>query len=175
MTTTIKVYFKWDEYRPDNRQYKQQSMLVWPLLDGDEVIKVEMDLPVSLLANAEEYLKAEIEGNKPPTPIFTIKAQKYLVDEWEKVFSDISPDDFKPAVDNGGWDDPSTEEETKAAKELQNADDNWPQATPQNDEWGDTIPQTDNENWDEVVIPETEAEPWDEKQEDWGHEPNFDN
>ena len=160
MTTTIKVYFKWDEYRPDNRQYKQQSMLVWPLLDGDEVIKVEMDLPVSLLANAEEYLKAEIEGNKPPTPIFTIKAQKYLVDEWEKVFSDVSPNDFKPKVE--GLDD--WEEGLGEVKDY-----------PTTEDFEKENPNVEHDNWDEVVSPETEAEPWDEKQEDWGSEPNFDN
>ena len=151
MTTTIKVYFKWDEYRPDNRQYKQQSMLVWPLLDGDEVIKVEMDLPVNLLANAEEYLEAEIEGNKPPKPIFSIAAVKYLVDEWEKVFSDVSPDDFTP--------------------HLSNADADWSADLPQSDPSGITEPE---DNWDDVTTTE-EPIPWNEKDEDWGSEPNFDN
>ena len=151
--TTIKVQFHWATYRPDARQYKQQSIEVNPFLPEGNQPLVEIELPVNLLANAEDYLKAGIEGNKSPTPILSIAAVKYLVDEWEKVFSDVSPDDFTP--------------------HLSNADADWSADLPQSDPSG--ITGTDDNSWDEVVSPETEAEPWDEKQEDWGSEPNFDN
>ena len=151
--TTIKVQFHWATYRPDARQYKQQSIEVNPFLPEGNQPLVEIELPVNLLANAEAYLLAGVEGNKPPTPILSIAAVKYLVDEWEKVFSDVSPDDFKPTQDAQDF---ATQEE-------------WDKAVI------DPTPQTTDDNWDDVVSPETEAEPWDEKQEDWGSEPNFDN
>lgn len=147
--TTVKVEFHWATYRPDARQYKQQSMEVTPFLpeSGNQPI-IEVDLPTKLLANAEEYLKAGIEGTKLPQPILSIAAVKYLVDEWEKVFSDpqVALDDFKPATDDN---------------------DNW-------DENDVAVPQdagsSDDDNWDEVDKTENPEEQWDDTAEDWGED-----
>ena len=159
--TTIKVQFHWATYRPDARQYKQQSIEVNPFLPEGNQPLVEIELPVNLLANAEDYLKAGIEGNKPPTPILSIAAVKYLVDEWEKVFSDISAEDFKPKVE--GLDD--WEEGLGEVKDY-----------PTTEDFEKENPNVEHDNWDEAVSPETEEPiPWNEKDEDWGSEPNFDN
>jgi hypothetical protein len=163
--TTVKVVFAWNMYRPDNRQYKQQSIEVTPYM-GDESPMVEIELPVELLANAEDYLKAGIEGKKPPQPILSVKAVKYLVDEWEKIFSDpkeVEPEDFftKPTIeDKDGWVDKTDDWDTTPNEPKTNSE----KATEQL-----------NDNWDEVEKTETPDPVWDEKQEDWGTEPNFDN
>jgi hypothetical protein len=168
--TTIKVQFHWATYRPDARQYKQQSIEVNPFLPEGSQPLVEIELPVNLLANAEDYLKAGIEGNKSPTPILSIAAVKYLVDEWEKVFSDVSLDDFKSKVEDD-W------EVIKDTTDAQNfpQQEVWEEDDPSVTDYEKANPNVEHDNWDEVVSPETEAEPWDEKQEDWGSEPNFDN
>ena len=135
------------EYLPDARQYKQQSTKVVPMIDG-AFPEAEIELPVEMLANAEAYLLAGVEGTKLPKPYLTPKAWKYLVDEWEKVFSDVSPDDFKP------------KEEV------------WEEPEPELFGTGETL--TEQEPWDDVTTTE-EPIPWNEKDEDWGSEPNFDN
>jgi len=137
--TTIPVQFVWSVYRPDARQYKQQSIEVMPFVAIGNQPTVEIDLPIELLANTTEYLA------KSKDPILSIAAVKYLVDEWEKIFSDpqVSPEDFKAKVEDA--------------------------------DWGDDLPKTNSEKvaeqvdtWDEVDKTEKPEEQWDETTEDWG-------
>jgi len=151
--TTVKVRFVWSTYRPDARQYKQQSMEVMPFVGKQSTQpEIEIELPVNLLANAEEFIKAPIEGKPEPTPILSIKACKYLVDEWEKVFSDeeISPDDFNPSLP------------------LTVSDDNWGDEQPKTNSEKATEQSAEDDNWDETDKTENPEEQWDEKDEDWG-------
>lgn len=155
--TTIPVQFVWSVCKPDERQYEQNSMEFMPFVGNPPTQPIiEIDLPIELLKNHDEYLA------KSKDPILSIAAVQYIREQWRKCgFSDpeVAPEDFKPTTEDDNWGDPirsslssPTEDDSKKASE-----------------------QLDS-NWEETEKPETTLDPvWDEKQEDWGTEPNFDN
>lgn len=171
MTTTVSVMFQWVEYRPDNRQFKQQSILTLPTTGRNSlpvIVVIEVPAKPEYIINATDIIKAPLEGNPEPPAIFTPSGIRYLVDEWEKCFHDVEPSDFesKPTVEDAGW---GTEETSQKSVKT----DDWGEPEPElygtgetKTEWEATT-EDDNSDWEEAK-PKTEDAPWDETTEDWG-------
>ena len=134
--------FMWLVARVDDRQYRQNSTELQP---DNFIVGVEIPVETRYVWNAEEILKAPLEGNQEPAPIYTPEALRYCLDklgEYLRDPDDVQKEDLKPE-DEDDWGDTSTEPTNVAGVD---------------DGWSDAI-DTDDEH--------KEDEKWDEKEEDW--------
>jgi hypothetical protein len=156
MTTTVPVLFSWDDFKPDQRVYRQQSISLTPHV-GDHTLMIKIDVPLehTYIANAEEIIQAKIaNGSKAPEPILTLAGVRWIVDQWDEVF-------YKTEAEK---------EEIKATE-----DDDWGETkTTTDDEWGDTPAtvsqpaQAADDEWAEESKSDDKDAAWDETKEDWG-------
>jgi len=152
--STVKIMFQWNIYRPDNRSYKQQSMELQPI----NAKRVMIDLPTNLLVNAEEVLLAEMSNSEMPEYVLSLDAVKYLVDEWEKVFSDPNDEEeyYKELLKDNDWDEVDTstpianDDWDEADTATPDANDNWDDSTnDETDDWGESNNESDETPWDD--------------------------
>lgn len=145
---TVLINFLWETYRPDQREYRQNSVELNPSVgDGKypAVVQVKVPLQHEYIANSEAIISAQLTAGDEPKPVLTIAGMKYIQDQFDAVLKDaevVKPDDFK---DDSNWHD--------------------------DEDWGVTttsIPvPADDEDWSDAT--ETPAdEPWNEAEEDWG-------
>ena len=139
MTNTT-VLFRWNIYRPDQREYRQQSIELLPDYD------VAISVPVTneYLYNSEDILQALIAGDKQPSAKLTVAGLKYVVDQFDAVF--LPKPATKPDEVEDDW-----EADLRAEPEK------------------NTTPATDSEDWemdlDAANKPDEVA--WDENEEEW--------
>lgn len=139
-TTNIGIQFIVEKYRPDNRQYKQQSLELVPL---KEKLLVQVEIPVQgNFVNADMLLSAPLTGDTPPEPILNIVGLKAIIDQFEATFSDEEKVDVPWSdSDNDDWGTEESEdwgEETAGSIETPSDDDEWEEET-----------NTPDEAWDE--------------------------
>jgi hypothetical protein len=142
----VMVIGVWKLLRPDNRQYRQQS------------IEIEMNQRVAVdVPNDPKYVVSLSEGIITLTP----DGMKYVQEQFEKLYMDIAdtiegfeaptPARKELVNDLDGWSETDTEVKKEVAKVVA-SDDGWGE-----DPVFDDTPATNT--------PETEV--WDEKEEDW--------
>lgn len=122
MTDTLPVIFFWDKLRPDQREYRQQSVELTPV----ENVRIQVDVPADPI-----YV---VPGNDPKQMVLTLAGMKYVIDQFDTVFllakkeASANPDD--------DWE----EEEPKAEKKV----DDW-----ESDTEFDTETETDKVPWND--------------------------
>ena len=117
------VVFMWQEARPDNREFRQNSSVL--VLENFK-IGVPVPTTAEYVLNAEEILKAELgSGNKKkPDPIFTPKAIQYCLDKLGEFLTD--PEDVSPEdLQSTDWDDTVSTDSSEDWTETQSTEDNW--------------------------------------------------
>jgi len=138
--STVKITFLWTTYKPDARAYKQQSIELQPLVQ-----KIAIDMPVNLLVNSEEVLLAELSNSTMPEYILSLDGVKYLVDQWEKVFSDATVEEEffnKIKEEATDWSDTETMEDWETATSEN-------ETTEDNDDWGEPENETSDAPWED--------------------------
>lgn len=147
---TYRMIVGWEVFRPDTRQYKQQSIEI--KLVG---VGVAVDIPASLVVSASET-----------SVVLTIKGMRYVQEQFESVFNDA------PAAESVGWDDAQVVAHEPPA-------DDWGAvvAEPAADESWDAEPATSTDgtenDWGETSVFTDEpgntpdSDVWNEEQEDW--------
>lgn len=144
--TDVILYFDWNTYRPDQRQYRQQSVELTPnVCDGLSHTKVAMSIPLEhyLIHNSEAVIQAQLAGDKGIEPVLTLAGMKYVIDKFDLLFK---------------------EEEKKAeTKDDEDWGDDLPPATATKP--GETA-AADSEDWDNDDKKPEEV-PWDESKEEW--------
>ena len=136
--------FLWEGYKPDQRQYRNQSIELMPLgKEGTSVlIAVPVPLEHELIYNSEAIIQAQLAGNKADDPILTMQGMKYVIDKFDALFSEKEKEATK--TDDEDW----MEEDTKPAAEKKSA------TKAEEEDW-----ENDTKKPDEV--------PWDEDTENW--------
>jgi hypothetical protein len=130
----ITLYFNWDSFMPDYRQFKPASPIIY-----SESIMIAIDVPL-----VEEYIFNFDELNKPETqtvnisPILTPKGMRYCIDQ----FADVMMDEDKSSAKDFVSVDIDFEEDEKNAIVKDSVED-W---TPQFEE-GDTEKFDDSDDW----------------------------
>src|SRR5512139_1084685 len=95
------LYFDWNTFRPDQRQYRQQSVELQPGVEtlgalgtslgalGTCRIAIPVALAHDFIHNSEEIIQARLGNNaKEPYPILTLQGMKYVIDLFDEVFKD---------------------------------------------------------------------------------------
>jgi hypothetical protein len=156
--TTVPIYFVWEDFKPDQRTYRQQSMSLQPNT-GENKAEIQIDVPLEhdLIANFEAIAEAKISnGGKAPDPILTLKGVKWITDQWDEIFYKSEEKEEVKATSDDDWGDDSKTAST---------DDDWGE-TPE------TVSQPANGKADDEWAEESKADdkdaPWDETKEDWG-------
>lgn len=123
MTDTLPVIFIWDKLRPDQREYRQQSVELEPA----ENVRIQVDVPADPI-----YV---IPGDDPKQMVLTLAGMKYVIDQFDTVFL---PAKKEASVDpDEDWE----EEEPKAEKKT---DDDW-----ESDADFDTSTEPDKAPWED--------------------------
>ena len=143
--TDITLAFRWNIYRPDQREYRNQSLELLPDYD----VAVSVPVTNEYLYNSEDILQALVlqelmAGDKPPSAQLTVAGLKYVVDQFDAVF--LPKPATKPDEVEDDW-----EADLRAEPEK------------------NTTPATDSEDWemdlDAANKPDEVA--WDENEEEW--------
>ena len=130
----ISLNFGWHILRPDMRQYKQQSVEVFPI---DLTISVDIDLIQENIANSEAILKAQLGSGKEPDPVLTIEGMQQAM----KAFEAVLVDELKEQPE---WSD---EDEQSTAIDVtdefaETSEDDWEKDV-------DTPDEVDDQSWEE--------------------------
>jgi hypothetical protein len=135
----LDVVFRLDELKPDRREFKQQSMLLIPTKALEVIVRVPCTN--EYVYNSEKINAATLGNDNTPTPLFTPAGLFYIHGEFEKFFSDPTPEDFELVPSEEEWDN---DEEKKEA-----------------------LTEDSDDGWDDDEDESTEDEKWDENEEEW--------
>ena len=147
----ITVFGKWKIFRPDTRQYKQQS------------IEVELDLDVAVDVPLQ-YVFHRVDPNASPT--LNLEGMKYVQDQFEKLYLE--------KLEKGvAW-------EEHTANTVKTSEDGWGEEETTTEPTKESTKVTDDSSWgdDPVFVDDAEddkdtpnnkpdTETWDETKEDW--------
>lgn len=100
---TVPVYFAWNSFMPDHRQYKQNSIVLNP---ADIYVQVDVPLKRDYITNTEKLLVNGLYAEKGD-PILTPLGMRYCMDQLESVLPDVplKSTDFEPDLEeDDGWD-----------------------------------------------------------------------
>lgn len=90
--TDVILYFDWNTFRPDQRQYRQQSIELQPGMEtlgvlGACRIAVPVPLEHDFIHNSEEIIQARLGSNvKEPYPVLTLVGMKYVIDKFDLLY-----------------------------------------------------------------------------------------
>ena len=140
---TLAIDFLWLEAKPDNRQYRQNSIVLNP---SGVNVSVNVPLKPEYIANSAEVIKFQLDQGGTPLPVLTPKGLRYCMDELDKEFQSDLEDEKEEtpiAEENLEWDD--TPKDTKTNIEPDKTNET---------EWSDEEEDTDNMNesdfqWDD--------------------------
>lgn len=146
----VRALFRWNILRPDTRQYKQQSVEVYPL-----AVDIEVLVPESMVA---------IYNPDGPEVVLTLAGMKYVQDQFEKLYEQVSPESASdwdsdipstaPKGSTNEWDDSNFLTGKAPEEEKEETADGW-----------DADPVFDEDNKMSGNAPDTEM--WNEDEEDW--------
>lgn len=145
----IGVYFGWLEVRPDNRQYRQNSVLLVPQTQSESPVKVWVGVPLEsqYVHNYEQIISAQLDANSTaPDPILTPKGMQLALERLGESLVDEEP----PDLDDEDWVGKGKSSEEKPSKDKAEKDDDW---TSDDDKTSD---DPESEKWED-----------DEETEDW--------
>lgn len=119
----VTLYFDWNTFRPDQRQFRQRSVEMYP-----ELVKVAIVIPLEheLVANSEDIIQIRLGSiNAPePDPILTLAGMKYVIDQFGLTFGEKK--ESKETVKDDEWGDEfDTGKEEKTEKASTSNDDEW--------------------------------------------------
>jgi len=97
----VTLYFEVKTFRPDNRQYKQQSLELSP--NPTVSVAVQVPLTYKYVHNWEAILSASVDkADNIPATILKPEGLQYVQEQVEKYFQD--PEDVKPSdFGTEGW------------------------------------------------------------------------
>lgn len=145
----IGVYFGWLEARPDNRQYRQNSILLVPQTQSESPIKVWVGVPLEkeYIHNFDQIISAQLDANlTAPEPILTPKGMQLALERLGESLVDEEPPDLgdEDWVGNGN---PSEEKNPKGKAEKDDdwtSDDDEESGDPSKEKWED---DEETEDW----------------------------
>lgn len=98
---TLAIEFLWLEAKPDNRQYRQNSIVLNP---SGVNVSVNVPFKPEYIANSAEVIKFQLDQGGTPLPVLTPKGLRYCMDELDKEFqSDL--EDEKEETPETEWSD----------------------------------------------------------------------
>jgi len=137
-TPTINLYFHWESFMPDRRDFKPSSPILYP-----ESVMVTISLPLisEYVSNLDKVLAAQLdEKSDLVETILTPKGMRYCIDQFELAMMPVKVD--LATESEVKWEENNTVSD-KPVKE----DDGW---TPQFDE-GDAG-KADEDSFDETQV-----------------------
>lgn len=140
----VTLHFEWGIYRPDQREYRNQSIELHPSWGSTQLIAVDVPLNHNLIANSEQIIQQKLAGDLLDIPVLTITGLKYVIDQFDAVFLPTlatKPDEVEEdwEADLGGSEEKKSE------------------------------PATDNEDWETDLDAGNKPDEvaWDEDTEEW--------
>jgi len=137
----ISLNFGWHILRPDMRQYKQQSVEVFPV---NLTISVDIDLIHENIANSEAILKAQLGSGKEPDPILTIAGMQQAMQAFESVLVDELVEEIEGEFEDSEeppWDE-GEDAPIDVTDEFADTEDNWEDEV-------ETPDEVDDQSWEE--------------------------
>jgi len=117
---TLTIEFLWLETRPDNRQFRQNSILLNPVSVN---VGVQVPLKPEYVLNSSDIILYQLDQGGTPLPVLTPKGLRYCLDQLDYEFSDSIRGDDTIADENLEWED--TPEETKEPVIESNTESEW--------------------------------------------------
>lgn len=140
----VTLYFRWSSYKPDQREYRNQSIELNPSWGTASFITVKVPLKHEYISNSEEIIQAKLASNAPVDPVLTIAGMKYVIDQFDAVFFPVP-----------------------ATKPDEVGDDDWETDLGGSEPEKKSAPATD-EDWEtDLTTDKPDEVAWDETEEDW--------
>lgn len=119
---TVDVFFTWQTFMPDHRQFKQNSVVLTP---HDTIIVVHVPLKHEYVSNAERILVDSLYANAP-RPVLTPLGMRYVMDQLENVLPDVpvKSTDFNPDTEDE-FESDATTSESDEFEVVEDEDDEW--------------------------------------------------
>lgn len=139
----IVLYFDWNTFRPDQRQYRQQSIELHPGTFAPEYasyqVAVAVPLESRIIYNSEAIIQAKLGNGEEPLPVLTLTGMKYVIDKFDALFEEKKADTKTTSDDE--WEEDLPEKSGKTEnKETSGSDEEWEE---------DNKNKPDETNWEE--------------------------
>ena len=138
------IEFLWEEFKPDQRQFRNQSISLMPA--HGLLVSVSVPLEHELIHNFDDIIKSTLSGEEKPDPILTMKGLKYVIDGFDNLFGLETEEVTLANKDDEDWDDLGEDEPKKEIKSSAKDDEDWDklddETTSGEEKW-----DADNEDW----------------------------